>query len=152
MSVATSTAGTSLLLVRLGGEYFALPIGDVLEVLDTPTITSLPLLPAGVIGQCAIRERLITVLDGAALLGVPRGTGGGTLLVLEAEGTRFGMLVDDVEDLVRVDPERWRSVPQTGAATTGLAGVLDLDGRLAGVVEMAGIRAQVVAKLTAEMR
>jgi hypothetical protein len=33
-----------------------------------------------------------------------------------------------------------------------LAGVLDLDGRLAGVVEMAGIRAQVVAKLTAEMR
>jgi len=152
MSAATSVAGTSLLLVRLGSEYFALPIGDVLEVLDTPTITSLPLLPAGVIGQCAIRERLLTVLDGAALLGVPRGGGGGTLLVLEAEGTRFGMLVDDVEDLVRVDPERWRSVPQTGAATTGLAGVLDLDGRLAGVVEMAGIRAQVVAKLTAEMR
>ena len=152
MNSATSVAGTSLLLVRLGGEHFALPIGDVLEVLDTPTITSLPLLPAGVIGQCAIRERLLTVLDGAALLGVPRSGQGGTLLVLEAEGTRFGMLVDDVEDLVRVEAERWRSVPQTGAATTGLAGVLDLEGRLAGVVEMAGIRAQVVAKLTAEIR
>jgi len=152
MSGAASVVGTSLLLVRLDDEHFALPIGDVLEVLDTPTITSLPLLPAGVIGQCAIRDRLLTVLDGAALLGVPRAWHGGTLLVLEAEGTRFGMLVDDVEDLVRVEPERWRSVPQTGAATTGLAGVLDLDGRLAGVVEMAGIRAQVVAKLTAEMR
>ena len=152
MSAATSVAGTSLLLVRLGGESFALPIGDVLEVLDTPIITTLPLLPAGVIGQCAIRERLLTVLDGAALLGVPRRAQSGTLLVLEAEGTRFGMLVDDVEDLVRVEPEQWRSVPQTGTATTGLAGVLDLGGRLAGVVEMAGIRAQVVAKLTTEMR
>lgn len=152
MTTSTQPTGATLLLVRLGSEYFALPIGDVLELLDSPTITTLPLLPAGVIGQCAIRERLLTVLDGAALLGVPRGDGRGTLLVLEAEGTRFGVLVDDVEDLVRVEPERWRSVPQTGAATTGLAGVLDLGGRLAGVVEMAGIRAQVVSKLTVEMR
>ncbi len=146
-----ATDGTALLLVRMGEERFALPIADVLEVLDAPLITPLPLLPAGVVGQCALRERLLTVVDGASLLGVRRHEGRGTLLVLEADGLRFGMLVDDVLDLVRVQQEQWRSVPATGAATTGLAGVLDLGTGLAGVVEMAGLRAQVLARLlTAE--
>jgi len=57
-----------VLLVRLGRERFALPLGEVLEVMEAPALQPVALAPSGVVGQCLHRDRLVPVVDAATLL------------------------------------------------------------------------------------
>ncbi len=141
-----------VLLVRVGSERFALPLADVLEVVDAPTIEEVPLLPSGVSGQSVQRGRLMPVLDFGPLVGVSRAGGEGVLLVLAAESERVGLLVDDVVDVASAPASAVRPVPATGSASVAmLRGVLALEGGLAGLVDADVLRATVLARLAMEV-
>jgi chemotaxis signal transduction protein len=141
-----------ILLVRLGDERFAFPLAGVIEAVDSPVVTPLALPPAGVVGQCSHRGRLLPVLDLGALLGVPREGGAGALLVLDAEGERAALLVDDVLDALESAPSQRRPVPATGANAAGLLdGVLALPSGLAGSVDLGVLRATILSRLTTEV-
>ena len=141
-----------VLTVRVGTERFAFAIADVVEALDAPRLQGVPLAPAGVLGQCRVRDRLLPVLDSGVLLGVPRAGGAGALLVLEAEGERVGLLVDDVLDTELAHPSTWRPIPATGAPASGhLAAVLTLPSGLAALVDLGTLRATILARLTSEV-
>jgi chemotaxis signal transduction protein len=140
------------LLVGVGGERFALPLADVREAVDAPVVTALPLMPAGVVGQCEHRGSLLAVLDAGALLGVARAGGAGALLVMDAGATRFGLWVDDVLDAVAVEPARAHAVPTGSSAPGVLRAVLDLESGLAGLVDTDLVRGAAHARLTGERR
>lgn len=141
-----------VLLARVGRETFAFPIGDVLEAFESPTVSPIALAPAGMIGQCTHRDQLVPVLDAGAMLGVPREEGTGVLLLLETDAGRVALRVDDVVDMVTVEPSRRRALPATGGAMTAmLEDVIDLGGGIAGSVAMDALRAAMAARLTTEV-
>ena len=151
VTAAASTRAHPFLLVRVGGESFALPIAEVLEVVDAPDVAPLPLTPEGVAGQCVHRGRLLPVLDAGAVLGVAREGGAGALLVVADGDARFGLLVDDALDMVAVDAAAMRPMPVGAGQSAGvLQAVLSLDRGLAALVDMDVVRANARARLTTE--
>lgn len=141
-----------LLLVRVGAERFAFPLAEVIEATEAGEVTPLALLPQGVAGQCLYRDRLLPVIDGGTLLGVPRMSAAGVVLVIDMDGDRVALWVDDVVDMVPLEEERVRAVP-AGSGTSGavLRGVVHLGDGIAALVSMDGVRASVRARLTVEV-
>mgnify|MGYP001764868575 CR=1 FL=1 len=147
----SAAATVRLLLVRLGAEHFALPLAEVREVTEAPAVAPLPMLPRGVAGQVAHRDRLVPVLDAGALLAAPRDArAGGVLLHVDVAGQAAALWADDVVDVAEVAPAQWRDVPAGGGAAALLAGVVDLGDRIAAVVAMDALRATVRARLHTE--
>lgn len=141
-----------MLLARVGAETFAFAIAAVLEAIESPPVEPIALAPAGMLGQAVHRGRLVPVLDGGAMLGVPRGDGAGVLLLMETEAGRVALRVDDVVDMVMVEPARRRALPATGGVMTAmLEDVVDLGGGLAGSVAIEALRAAMAARLTTEV-
>lgn len=128
--------GTGWLLVRIGTERFVFPVGEIEEVVDTPAVEALPLLPSGVVGQLAHRGRRIVVCDPAVLLGVARGPGAGVALCFRRGSDAFALWVDDAEDLVQGDLEALRPMPPGMDGDGVLAGLLTVGSTLAAAVRV----------------
>ena len=136
---------TELVIVRLGGCRYALPMSSVAEVGRPPGLTRVPGLPAWVAGVANWRGRVLAVLDLRSLLAADTGAldRRGRLVVLSHGGVRVGVLVEAVAGGAHLDPEAVEPALAHLPTTTGslLAGqvtdaegpygVLDLDAVLA---------------------
>lgn len=97
-------------MVRVGAERVAVPIGAVREVLDAPEVWPLPLAPAAVCGQVAVRGQHVPVLDLAVLLGIPRPSPDVPVALVMRDG-RYALAVDDAVDFWDPGAEATRPVP-----------------------------------------
>ncbi len=122
---ATVSAELALhIVVRVGAELFALPVAHVEEAIDAPVIEWVPVVPNGMLGQLPHRGRLISVWDAGWTFGLPRSAAtAGAALVLRDGTRRVGLVVDDLTEIVRIEPADLRVVP----------GSTDADGLLSGV-------------------
>lgn len=134
-----------LVVVRLGGCRYALPMASVAEVGRPPALTRVPGLPAWVAGVANWRGRVLAVLDLRGLLAA--GTGSldrrARLVVLHHGGVRVGVLVESVAGGAALDPEAVEpALAHLHESTSSLLvgqvtdaegpyGVLDLDAVLA---------------------
>ena len=122
-----------LVVVRLGGCRYALPMDAVAEVGRPPGLTRVPGLPGWVAGVANWRGRVLAVLDLRGLLGAGTGALGrsGRLVVLHAGGVRVGLLVESVAGGAALDADRLEPpLPSLPATTSGLLSgqVTDEDG------------------------
>ncbi len=122
-----------LVVVRLGGCRYALPMASVAEVGRPPALTRVPGLPAFVAGVANWRGRVLAVLDLRSLLqaGTEPFDRRGRLVVLQHAGVRVGLLVEQVAGGAQLDPEAVEPTLAHLPASTGglLAGqVTDADG------------------------
>lgn len=88
----------------LAGEYFGLPVSNVREILRTSLITRVPHAPQSVRGVTNMRGRVLPVVDLRVRLGL-RETDVDQLsriLVVESKGRLIGLLVDSVQQVVRL--------------------------------------------------
>ena len=121
-----------LLTFRLGEAHFGVWIDEVLEIVEPPPISRLPLPTREVAGVTSIRGEVIPVLDlGVRLLDVPAARPGRMVLVRhDLSGSLVALLVDEVETLVAVAERDLRDPPapaearlpidyMTGVATHG---------------------------------
>ena len=117
---ADGEAGRGLLTVRLGDARFGMWVDEVLEIVNTPPISRLPLPVGEVAGVTSVRGDVVPVLDlGVRLLGAPAARPGRLVLVRHQEsGTIVGLLVDGVETLVPVRDAAVKEPP--GAAKSRL--------------------------------
>ncbi len=128
------TLPVELVMVRLSGSRYALPMAGVAEVGRPPVLTRVPGLPAWVAGVANWRGRVLCVLDLRPLL-TPDRPGGdvrhGRLVVLAHGGLRVGLLVESVTGAVSLAPTALEQTLLHLPATSGslLAGqVTDADG------------------------
>jgi purine-binding chemotaxis protein CheW len=143
--VETPATREELVVVRLGGCRYALPMASVAEVGRPPALTRVPGLPGFVAGVANWRGRVLAVLDLRSLLAA--GTAPldrrGRLVVLHSGGVRVGLLVESVAGGAQLDPEALEPalahLPEsTGSLLSGQ--VTDADGPY-GVLDLAAVLA-----------
>ena len=83
---------------RIGGNNLVTPLGEVVEILDVPELTMVPLTRPWVRGLANLRGNLLPVIDlNGYLYGEPaRLTGKSRVLVIECEDVYSGLVVDEV--------------------------------------------------------
>ena len=93
---------------RVGGDCLAIDADRVTEVIRESRVTRVPLAPEGVLGLVHLRGRIVPIIDLAGRLGVPRvpGQATGTHLIVEVQGDHYGLLVDEMLDVIEIEPER----------------------------------------------
>jgi chemotaxis signal transduction protein len=118
-----------------GGGHYAVPVQDVRQVRVTDHLSLLPSGREGVAGLIRQGDVAMPVLS-------VLGSDGDRLLVLEVDGRRFGLLVEEVSGVADVDEQRLGPPPE-GQAGTLVTGVLDLGQDMALVID-AGLLARQV--------
>jgi twitching motility protein PilI len=86
---------------RLGGKDLIAPMDDVVEILDYPELSVVPLTLPWVRGIANVRGNLLPVIDLSGYLGheLPRVTHKTRVLVIDFNGIYSGLVVDEVSGL-----------------------------------------------------
>jgi purine-binding chemotaxis protein CheW len=89
------------LLFRAGRERIAIRASDVQKVTPPGHLSKLPCLPSPLLGITQHRGRVLTVVDGVALLASGAATASveSRLLILEKPVRHLGLLVDGVDEI-----------------------------------------------------
>jgi purine-binding chemotaxis protein CheW len=90
---------------RSADHWFGVPIEDVKEVTTQTTCTRIPHAPREVAGYVNIRGHIFMALDPRSLLGLEARAPAENRLILfkPGVGPSFGLLVDEIGDIVTVD-------------------------------------------------
>ena len=92
-------SGVEMLSFRASGSTWAIPVSDVLEILQSPPLIRLPLLPDSAPGVIGVRGSAVPAVDVGRLAGDVQATG--RTAILAARGARrIALLVDSVDDIV----------------------------------------------------
>lgn len=86
------------------------PLEAVREIVPMRAATRLPGAPDWIRGLVNLRGALIAVADLSARFGEPRAGSNGVVLVAEAFGKTFGILVEGVKDVLSLDAGRLEAV------------------------------------------
>jgi purine-binding chemotaxis protein CheW len=130
----------TFLTFSLGGQYFALSVDPVREILDEQPVATLPEAPADVVGLIDVRGEGVIVVDISHRLGVVAAAHSNRrIVVLErpgADGRPVGVFADQVLSVVEIGVEGIEPPPRTGPEnTTLLCGVARLGGQLVMVLD-----------------
>ncbi len=98
---------TEYLAFGLAGETYAVPIGQLAEILRPPPITPVPRAPRNVVGVVSVRGRLVTVVDlrrrlRLAAAAIDRRS---RILLVDTGTEHIGLLVDEVQQVWRLAAE-----------------------------------------------
>jgi purine-binding chemotaxis protein CheW len=117
------------LLVRVGGERYALPIHDVVEVTRMGDLIPVPGAPHALLGVQNVRGQVVPVVDLGAVVGMPRSETRGAVVVVDDSGQPAGLAVDALLDVAELVAEGSESPdgPLLGSAMVdgALVGLLD---------------------------
>ena len=111
----SGAGAASIVSFRAGGARLGLHVTQVSEVLPWVEPEALEAEGEFVLGTTVLRDRRVPLLDLARLFGL-----GGRdafdettrILVVEIEGERYGLVVDEVRDVERVPPDAITSAPR----------------------------------------
>jgi len=101
------------LIFRLGQEEYGISIGDVTEIVGRQNITQVPNMPEYVRGVINLRGQVIPVIDVRIRFGLAfREYDDRTCsIVISVNGVQFGLMVDEVEEVISIDRTRIASPP-----------------------------------------
>jgi purine-binding chemotaxis protein CheW len=141
------TAGTSksgeLIAFNIGAQEFCVDTTSVREIRGWTPTTVLPHAPAFVLGVVNLRGVVLPIVDLAMQLGFPptEPTARHAIIVVEYGNQVAGLLVDGVSDIFTVGEEQIQPTPDIAAQTAKLflRGVIALEGRLIGVVDISNL-------------
>ena len=99
----------------LNGLLFGVPIDDVQEVLRYQTVTFVPCAPRAIRGLINLRGRITTAIDLRARLEMPPFPDDHPMnvVVRSSDGEVVSLLVDQIDDIIRVPEERFEKAPDT---------------------------------------
>jgi purine-binding chemotaxis protein CheW len=94
------------LAFKLGTDTYAVPIGEVREILKLPPVTEVPRAPGEIVGVVSVRGLLVTVMSLRARLHLTAAAEpsrkGRILLVMGAQEEVIGLYVDEVLQVYRL--------------------------------------------------
>jgi len=115
--------------LRVGGEHYALPVDNVLEVADLRELSAVPGAGGAVLGVCNVRGHVLPVFDLARVLAISADAAL-RIVIAEHAGRVAGLAVAEVTDvgeLVCEDEE---------TEAPYLSGAVLEEGRLVGIIDV----------------
>ena len=95
-----------LVVFRLGGERYGIPLSCVRELGRVPPITLVPRLPAFVSGVANLRGNVLAIIDLRPVVGTSAASAGDPnarrMMVVNVDGVVAGVLVDAVDGVIDV--------------------------------------------------
>lgn len=117
-----------LLTFRLGEKRFGIELSHIREIIRLPRITRLPLAPVFVAGVINLRGAVITVFSGLLRLGRPLvpATDRSRILILQIREVVLGLLVEEVDHVIRFSPQQFSPAPagQSGEIGDLVSGII----------------------------
>lgn len=133
--------------IRIAGQLFGLPIWAVHDVFVPQRITPVPLSPSEIDGVLNLRGRIVTAINMRLRLGFPpRGEDEKSIAVgVDYHGESFGLLVDEVGEVLTLDTTRLAARPPNLDArwNTMTDGVFSLDTELMAVLDVEAVLANI---------
>ncbi|MBI4911318.1 MAG: chemotaxis protein CheW [Acidobacteria bacterium] len=107
--------GRGFVTFSLGEESFGIGLAHVEEIVNLPQVTKVPDSPVYVLGVICVRDQVMPLLDLTQILNVK---GGGEnpkemVILLSFENARLGIVVDGIQEIIRVREEEILPPPQT---------------------------------------
>jgi purine-binding chemotaxis protein CheW len=101
---AGAATATELVVFRIDKSEYAVPVGNVGEILRMVAIAPVPEAPEWLPGVINLRGKVIPVIDLRTRLGLPRVEAGlnTPIIVAEMEGQSVGLVADAVTELLTV--------------------------------------------------
>lgn len=127
-------------LFRVAGTEYALPASDVLHMDTFAGATGVPGAPAHVAGLIQVRGRVLPVIDLRTRFGIsadaPRPEA--RVVVVQNDTRTVGLLADSAREVKRLDPQRFRPVPEVIAdgAEGFVKSVAEVEGRLVMLLDL----------------
>lgn len=115
LTMQTSAADEVLEMcsVRVGQTLYGVPIMRILEILGAPTTQPVPLAPGYIGGLVHYRGEVLTTVSLRMLLDMPARDATQDILVFEGADGYFGLLVDEVGEVMTVLPADFEGNPST---------------------------------------
>jgi purine-binding chemotaxis protein CheW len=133
-------AGAQAVAFRLGGELHGCDIRLVEEVVTKRAVHPLPDVPAHLLGMLLLRGEMVPVMDVAAALGLTRGPGSPSILVIGIGDARIGVAAESVHEVLDVPADAVRPAPHTGGDRDAyVVGVARLEIGLVNLIDLAEI-------------
>ena len=103
-----------LYFFKLGGNICGVDIGSVQEIVTMPDITRVPDTPDFLEGIINLRGRIVSVIDLRKRLGADSAERGkkNMILVTEIDGKVVGLIVDEVSEVLRLNPDSIEPPPE----------------------------------------
>jgi len=89
-----------LVTASVAGQLVGIPIDRVRDVFVVQAPTSVPLAPQEVAGLVNLRGKVVTVLSMRRIMGFAVDAEGELAIGIEADGELYGLLVDEVGDVI----------------------------------------------------
>lgn len=91
------------LVFELSGQLFCVNAFHVVEVIDIPSITSVPLSEKHTVGVLNFRGDVVTVTDLGAYLELSKTNSKGKIIIVSNNSQKHGFLVDQVSKIEDID-------------------------------------------------
>lgn len=134
----------SYLTFTIGGEYFALNVSKVVNILEMQQVTKVPKSPEFMPGIINLRGEVLPVVDTNKKLGFgdTEITTNTCILVIDSKNDeqklRFGALVDSVQEVLEIGDDTILSSPSIGESykTDLIAGVVQQNDRFIMILDI----------------
>jgi purine-binding chemotaxis protein CheW len=133
---------------KLGKETFAVNVSQVREIGKVEDITRIPKMPDYIEGVMNLRGQITTVIDLKKRFGIVAGTGRtaqSRIIVAEIGDSQLGIMVDAVEDVMRISRSNISPPPKTlsvGVETNSLTGICKLGDKLVMMLDLGCIMSE----------
>ncbi len=132
-----------LVVFRIGGQLFALEATHVRAALRMLDVTSVPMVPAGIVGIAWHEDKAISVVDLRHWFDMPARHASVTpsVLMVMQDSELVALLVDKIEDVISVTSNDFSAAPVTmePAWRQVTASVVEHAGGLIAVLDVAGV-------------
>jgi len=140
MTEQSSQAFKEFITATVGSQLFGLPILRVQDVFVPERIARVPLAGADIAGVLNLRGRIVTLIDVRRRLGLPARANEAQPMAIgvEARGESYGLLVDAVGEVVKLDEASLEANPVNLDAELAAvsAGIFRLEGQLLVVIDV----------------
>ncbi len=111
--LVSDRAEEQLVTMRVDNQHFGLSILSVQDIVETHTITQVPLAPSAISGVMNLRGRIVTVINLRRILGRTDDSESRMGVTVEYKGDLYTILVDEIGEVRLLDQGDFEAVPAT---------------------------------------
>jgi purine-binding chemotaxis protein CheW len=123
----------------IGQEEYAVPIWQVREIISYTVPTKIPLSMEGILGVINLRGKILPIIDLGEKIGIKgyKRLDEQKIIVMEDKEGAFGAIVDDVEDVIRIQKENIHKISEDICkGNKYMIGIAKQDNRLIAIVDL----------------